>query len=204
MQLKGRLEYTSLFRPIKLFTETGQLDLWEYYKNLFSNLNGQKVSMAYTLNSIETKSDDNSELILSYQNDKGGIGILISNTSSGTNVAAYLADMFQRLNARHVIVEIDDTAIKIQSDESEQVYGLRYTNNNNCIIPDDKVHSLCKPATTDACIFFSVSGTGCECMKFNSTFARMVLDRHEKGTLNATRIGNCALLGRAKEKVEEK
>jgi multimeric flavodoxin WrbA len=95
-----------------------------------------------------------------------------------------------------VILEYDDQSISIKHDETEKVFELNYTNGNSCKIPDDKVKEICKIGQSDACIFCSVSGGGFECQKFDSFMSRMLLDRHSKGTMNASRIGNCKIVGR--------
>jgi hypothetical protein len=37
------------------------------------------------------------------------------------------------------------------------------------------------------------------CEKFNTPMARILLNRHHEGTMNATRIGDCAVTGRKKK-----
>jgi multimeric flavodoxin WrbA len=94
-----------------------------------------------------------------------------------------------------VIVKVKENSISITNDPKEKVYGLYYTNNNSCSIPDDDVKTICKIGEQDCCIFCSLTGSGFECQKFNST-AKILLDRHSKGTMKAKRIGNCEILGR--------
>ena len=67
-ELKGKLEYISFFQPIRLFTETGEVDLRDHYFKTFSQLNGVKTRMEYTKNSFELISDESSERVIKYEN----------------------------------------------------------------------------------------------------------------------------------------
>ena len=114
-----------------------------------------------------------------------------------SNIGAYLPSTLQRINGRTVIVSIDEAGIKIEADPTEEVYGIYYTGEGNCCaIPEDDLKTVCKPSTDDCCIFLACSGNGFECLKFSGMSARMLLDRYGKKEMNATRIGNCAILGR--------
>lgn len=198
MELKGKLEFISIFKPIRLISEDSEIDLRKYYFDLFEKLNGKKSKMNYHMNDIEICSDDNSEYVIKYENDNNGILIILDkiNEFGFSNIKAYLSDMLQRLNGRCVIVTASENSIKIISDPSEEVFGLYYTNSNNCKIPDDKIKSLCKIGEEDCCIFCCVGSNGFECLKFNSPSARMLLGRYSRNDINATKIGNCAILGR--------
>jgi len=201
MELRGKLEYISIFDPIRLISENGELDLREQYFQLFEKLNGQKTKMDYHMNDIEICGDENSDHIIKYENDDNRILILLNKIDNFgfSNIEVYLSDMLQRLNGRSVIVTVSDNGIKITYDPTEEVFGLYYTNSNNCKIPDDKIKSICKIGEKDCCIFCCVGSDGFECLKFNTTSTRMLLGRHNRNEMNATRIGNCAILGR-KEK----
>jgi hypothetical protein len=197
--LKGKLEFHSLFQPIKLFTPDDlEIDLWIFYQQLFDMLNDKKTSMIYDMNSIIIKGDENSEDNLKFKSENDTLLIILSKIDGFgmSNISSYLPDMLQRLNGMNVIVTIDDRYIKIEKDSTEEVYGLYYTDGNSCSVPDEDVKSICKIGEQDCCIFCSVTGSGFECQKFNTSTARMILDRHSKGTMNATRIGNCEILGR--------
>ena len=114
-----------------------------------------------------------------------------------SNIGSYLPDMMQRLNGMQVIIEFNDTYISIRHDENEQVFELKYTGDgNSCKIPDDKVREICKIGEVDCCIFCTVGGNGFNCEKFNSYLSRVLLDRHSKGDMRASRIGNCKITGR--------
>ena len=197
-ELKGKLEFISLWQPIKLFTDNGEVDLRDYYWRLFENLNGKRATMDDAKNTIEIKADEQSETIIKYENDKDGILILLEKVDGfgASNISAYLPNMLQQLNGREVVLSVSDNGIKISANPKEKVFGLYYTHNNCCKIPDDKIHEVCKIGTKDCCIFFCVSPNGFECLKFDSMSARMLLDRHSKKEMRASRIGNCAILGR--------
>jgi hypothetical protein len=162
MELRGKLEFISIFEPIRLISEESEIDLRKYYFELFEKLNGKKTKMDYHMNDIEICSDDNSEYVIKYENDDNGILIILDkiNGFGFSNIEAYLSEMLHRLNGRSVIITVSDNSIKITYDPNEEVFGLYYTNNNNCKIPNDKVKSICKVGEEDTCIFCSVSSEG--------------------------------------------
>lgn len=198
-ELKGKLEFISLWHPVKLFTDKGEVDLREHYFKLFEKLNGVKSKMDTAMNSITICADENSDRVIKYENDKDGILILLNNADGSfgmSNINAYLPDILQRLNGRSVIVSVEEDGISITNNPDEEVFGLYYTRNNCCKIPDDKIKTVCKIGTSDCCIFTAAGADGFECLKFDSPTARHLLDRYSKKEMNASRIGNCAILGR--------
>jgi hypothetical protein len=193
--LKGKLKFISLFEPIML----DEIDLREYYFKLFEKLNGEKSKMDYSMNSIEISADENSDKVIKYENDKNDILILLNNADGSfgmSNIGAYLPDILQRLNGMKVIASITDNSIKITNDPKEKVFGIYYTRNNCCKIPNDKINTVCKIGQEDCCIFICAGSDGFECLKFDSPSARMLLDRYSKKDMRASRIGNCKILGR--------
>jgi hypothetical protein len=193
--LKGKLQFISLFEPIMI----GDIDFREYYFKLFEKLNGKKTKMEYSMNSIEIIADENSDKVVKYENDENGILILLNNVDGSfgmSNIGAYLPEMLQRLNGMKVIANITDNGINITNDTKEKVFGIYYTRNNCCKIPDDKIKTVCKIGEKDCCIFISAGPDGFECLKFDSPSARMLLDRYSKKNMKANRIGNCKILGR--------
>lgn len=194
-QLKGKLEFISLFQPIKL----DEIDLREYFFKLLENLNGMKAKMHYYMNSIEISADESSDKAIEYKNDENGILILLNNADGSfgmSNVGAYLSNILQHLNGMTVIVNVTNNSIKVTNDPTEKVFGIYYTRNNCCKIPDNKIKTICKIGKKDCCIFISASSEGFECLKFDSPSARMLLDRYSKKT---NRIGNCKILGRIRK-----
>lgn len=196
--LKGKLEFISFWHPIKLITNDGELDLRTEYFRVFTNLNGKKTSMKEGMNDITIYADENSEYQMEFEkNDTIFMMLDKINGLGWSNINAYLPDMLQRLNSMQVIVEIDDAHIGICHDENEKVFELKYTGDgNSCKIPDDKVKEICKIGETDCCIFCAVGRDGFSCEKFNSYMSRILLDRHSKGEMRASRIGNCKIIGR--------
>ncbi len=197
-ELKGKLEFISLFQPVKLFADDGEIDLREHYFKLFERLNGIKSKMSYGMNNIEICSDEDSDSVIQYENDDNGILILLNKVDKFgmSNVGAYLPGILQSLNGRHVIVSIKENGISIANDPEENVLELYYTNSNCCKIPEGEEQKTCKIGTIDCCIFCCAGADGFECLKFNSPSARMLLDRYSKKEMRASRIGNCAIVGR--------
>jgi hypothetical protein len=112
------------------------------------------------------------------------------------NVNAYLESALVWLSGRVVEIEIDNTSLKIEADKSDEVYGLYFTHNNSCKIPEGVEKTICKIGETNCCIFISGGSDGFSCQKFNDLTARVLLDRLAKKEIRANRIGNCTLLGR--------
>ena len=201
--LKGKLTFISFWDPITIQTEDGEIDLREIYFQVFNNLNGKKASMNGKMNDIKVFADDTSEYLLKYEN-KGESILMVLEKSDGfgmSNLGAYVPDILQRLNGMKVIVEYDEQSVNICHDETEKVYELNYTNGNSCRIPDNDVKEICKIGQAGCCIFLTASGNGFECEKFDSFMARQLIDRFSKGTMRASRIGNCKIVGRIDEKI---
>jgi hypothetical protein len=198
--IKGKLKYISIFNPIEILTNDGTLDLRNDIFNVFTNLNDKPTTMNDGRNYIEIVANQNSEYHMEFKKDdaKDTILMILSKKPDFgfSNLGAYLPNKLQNLNGMQIIVTITDESIKIENDPAEQVYELYYTDNNSCHIPDDKVKEICKIGEEDCCIFCTVSGKGFECQKFDSFTSRMLLDRYSKGNMNATRIGNCKIVGR--------
>lgn len=204
--LKGKLIFISFWHPIKLETEDGVLDLRTEYFKVFKNLNDKKTSMDGGMNDLTICVNKDSEYKMKFEKNitEESILMILENADGFgfSNVGAYLPDTLRRLNGMQVIVEVDEDSIGIKHDETEKVFEINYTNNNSCRIPEDKIKVVCKIGQEDCCIFCSVSGDGFQCQKFDSYMASSLLRRHAEGTMNATRIGNCKIVGRIEEKVE--
>lgn len=204
--LKGKLTFISLWHPINLETKDGEIDLRAQIFELFEDLNGKKASMIYGMNNLTITADEESKYVMKFHrdtNDSESI-IMILNVPDAfgfSNIGAYLPDILQRLNGMEVIVEIDDKSISFNHDDNEIVHEIKYSRNNSCYVPEDDVKNICKRGQKDCCIFLTVSGDGFHCEKFNSHMARILLDRHADGTMNASRIGNCKITGRIEKEV---
>ena len=198
--LKGKLEFISFWNPIKLITESEELDLRDEYFQVLENLNGKSASIDYHMNNITIHADKNSEYDIKFEKDdlKDTILMILDkrNNFGFSNLNAYIPDMFQRLNGMQVIVTVNDQSIGIEHDETEKVFELKYTHNNSCKVSDDKVKEICKIGKNDCCIFCTAGSNGFMCEKFNSHMASHLLNRFSEGTMRANRIGNCKIVGR--------
>ena len=207
--LKGKLTFISFWHPINLETEDGELDLRVQYFGTFRELNGKKANMKYGMNDLTICFDADSEYEMVFEctndspelRDSDSVGMILKKSGEGwgmQNIGAYLPDILQRLNGMQVIVDVDEDSIAIRHDETEEVYEIKYTRNNSCQIPKEDLTKVCKIGQADCCIFMSVGSTGFECQKFDSMESHL-LRRHAEGTMNATRIGNCKIVGRVEE-----
>src|SRR3989338_61876 len=198
-KLKGRLLYMWWFNlPWKLVTADGEIDLWPIINKFFTSLNGKRANHEQALDSYTLSAYESSELQLNYV--KGKVGFLEKPEGFGiSNVQAYLDKTLCWLSGRLVEIEIEDgKQVRFVADASEEVLGVYFTGDgSSCEVPRGAEKTVCKAGQQDCCIFLSVSADGFHCEKFNSSLARMLLDRLAKGNVRASRIiGNCALLGR--------
>jgi hypothetical protein len=201
MELIGKLEFISLFHPINLTKKDGTvIDLREHFFKVFENLNGINSSMNQTMNSIEIIADASSPSQVKFKNDGESLLILIKSETGMSNISAYLPAMLQKLNGREVILIETETSIKICNTPHEWVFELEYTHGNSCKIPEGQWDTVCQIGTHNTCIFVTAGPNGIMCEKFNTPMARTLLNRHHEGTMNATRIGDCAVTGRKEKK----
>jgi hypothetical protein len=198
LKLNGKLEFISLWNPIKLQTDDETIDLRDYLFPLFEKINGKKVKMDYTKKHIFIGVDEKSESTLQFEQNKeeDTISFLLKTPTGFSNLNAYLPNILQLLNGQHIIVTIEEDNVLIESNPNQTLYGLYYTKDNSCTIPDDMVKLICHPGTTHCCIFLTASANGFCCEKFDSYMARNLLYRYNEGKMNANRIGDCELLGR--------
>lgn len=205
--IKGILTFISFWHPINLETKDGEIDLRVQIFELFEELNGKKTSMTCGMNNLTINADEESKYVMKFLRDteNGGETILmildIPDDFGFSNIGAYLPNTLQRLNGMQVIVEVDDKSISFNHDNNEKVHEIKYSDNNSCHISNDDAKNICKIGQKDCCIFLTASGNGFNCEKFNSHMARIFLDRHAEGTMNATRIGNCKIVGRIEKEV---
>jgi len=196
-KLKGRLLYMGWFNlPWKLVTEKGDVDLWPIINKFLTSLSGKQAWHEETLDGYTLSEDASSEFRFTYVPGKY---VLLEKPGKGmSNVFAYLNTALCQLSGRQVQIEIEKgKQVKFTANPTEKVFGVYFTGDGNwCAVPRDSVESVCKPGQDDCCIFHVWGANGPQCGKFDSFFARQVLDRLAKGATGARRIGNCALLGR--------
>lgn len=201
-KLNGRLLYMGWFNlPWKLVTTEGEIDLWPVIDKFLVSLNGKRANHEQTRDGYTLSVDESSEF--QFQYIPGQYVLLEKLKVFGmSNVHAYLDDSLGWLSGRLVNVEIENgKQIKFTADGSEKVSGVYFTGEgNSCKVSNNVVRTVCKVGQHDCCIFLSAGADGFCCEKFNSSLAHMLLDRLAKGTIRASRIGNCALLGRRKKR----
>ncbi len=211
--LKGKIKFLSLFDPIIIETEAGPEEIQNDLFGAFEKMNHGPAVMNETRDYfellIDEKSDMNFHIEIEGYGEARTMGICIKSPDgvSWTNVHAYLAGYFQKVNSRLVDITVTDTGVTIQADVNEKVPELMYTGSGNCCaVSDDMIKNVCKAGCgKDTCIFLMAGGNGFECAKFDSYLGRQLLHRHSKNEMNAGRIGNCKVVGRLQEeKVENR
>ena len=197
-KFKGRLLYMGWFNlPWRLVMESGEVDLWQVTNEFLTSLNGKRASHDRELDGYTLSADESSEFKFKYV--PGQYVLLEKPKGFGiSNVHAYLEDALGWLSGRMVKIEIEDgKQIKFTADKSEEVYGVYFVGDgNSCEVPSGIEETVCRIGQRDCCIFLSLSPSSFQCEKFSGPTARMLLDRLAKGTIRASHIGNCALLGR--------
>jgi hypothetical protein len=195
--LRGKLEFISLWRPIKLHTAEGTIDLRDEIFPLLTLWNGRKALIDYTKKHIIVGLSETTDGVLEFEHvkEKEIISIIIKKPDGFTNLGAYIPNTLQFLNGQYIDVDLEEDYFQIIG-AKQTLYGLYYTDGNSCKVPDEDVKNICQPGTTHSCIFLSVGANGFQCEKFDSYMARQILYRYDEGTMRATRIGDCELLGR--------
>ncbi len=198
MKLKGRLLYMGWFNlPWKLVTNESDIDLWPIISEFLISLDGQHANHEQKIDSYTLSADKSSEFQLKYV---PGESLLLEKPDSFgiSNIYVHLDTTLSWLSGRLIEIEVKNGKhIRLNADVFEKVFGVYFVNDgNSCEVPGGKEKTVCKVGGADCCIFLSIEANGFRCEKFNSPMARILLDRLAKGKMQATRIGNCALLGR--------
>lgn len=198
--MKGKLKFISFFHPI----EVGGKDVRAQLFSFLETSNGKKMKMDYTKDDFCLKENTEAEFHLEYKNDSDGILMILQKTDGFgmSNLGAYIPDHFQRLNGRKISIEFEENKMTIKGDPKEKVFGVYYTEDNRCAVSDEDVTRVCKLGTNSCCIFLCAGSGGFECLKFSSPSARSLLYRFANNEMNATRIGNCKILGRKESSIE--
>ena len=204
-EFKGRWLYMGWQnRPWRLEAGAGDVDLQPIIEKLLASMDGKLVRQEHL---------EGGGYVLSVDPSSGWRfnheGLLLEKVVGwgGTNLFASLDTALCQLSGRLMKIEVEDgQQLKFAPDPSEEVFGVYFVDEgNSCEVPEGEEERICKVRQAGCCIFFSVMGDSFRCEKFNAPTARMMLDRLAKGTVNATRIGNCTLLGRkdANGKIQE-
>lgn len=200
-KLKGRLQYLGWFnQPWNLITlppTVLQINLCPIVEEFFASINGKRANQDRTRDGYSLSVNEESEMEFKYVPDKyvllekpEGFGM--------SNVHAYLDRILVWLSGRMVEVEIENgKQIKFAANKDEVVHGVYFVGEgNSCEVHKGDERTICKVGQDDCCIFLTAGGSGFQCEKFSGSLARMLLDRLAKGTMRASRIGSCAVLGR--------
>lgn len=199
-KFKGRLLYMGWFNlPWKLVTDNGDIDIWPIVEKFFISISGKLADHKRERESYTLSTSESSEFRFNYIPGKEVLLEKIKGFGF-SNVFAYIDDSLIWLSGRLVEIEVeDDKYVKFAADTSEKVFGVYFSGDgNSCEVPPGSEKTICKIMQHDCCIFTTASADGFHCEKFNGPIARMLLDRLAKGTIRASRIGNCTNLGRKK------
>ncbi|MDD5625742.1 MAG: hypothetical protein PHG83_01080 [Patescibacteria group bacterium] len=177
--------------PWKLVTDNGEVDLWPVVDEFLASLNNKRAK--YEGSSIVA--DESSKYKFKYAPCEY---VVLAEDSGILNVRACLDNDLIWLSGRKVEIEIEDgKQMKFVADKSEEVLGVYFMGGgNSCEVPKGMEQTVCKCGQSDCCIFLTIGTGGFRCEKFSGPMARLLLDRLAKGTIRASRIGNCSIIGR--------
>lgn len=199
--LTGMLVFSGnwLNRPWALIQDDGStVDLYPLINEALLKMNGKSAEQKEGRESYSITLSDSAEMVIKYESD--GMAMLEKPDAFGmSNIGAYLPSALTWLSGRKVTFDINNTGFIIAADPNEKVFGVEFFGRgNSCRIPEGAEKSVCKIGTPDCCIFMVAGSDGFTCEKFGGMGA-MLLDHHFKGTMNAPRVGNCALVGREED-----
>lgn len=199
--IEGCLEYLSWNRNWLVASERDTVDLSVHFWDVAKRLKDQPVGLTLKPESFTLRAVPGSIWHLEFE--EVGSGIVISRKGEHfgfTNVLAYLETILCNMNAQEIIASVEDGRFAVFANPvaAAKVPALKRPRDaagNSIPISDDIVRTRCGAGTADACIFITASASGFSCEKFGGSTTRMLLDRKAKGTMRATRIGNCRLDG---------
>lgn len=197
-KLKGILLYMGWFnRPWNLVTENGEVDLWPAIDRFLVSLDGKPANHDQTRNSYILRADESSEYRFKYV---PGESVLLEKLEGFgmSSVHAYLDSSLVWLSGRMVDIEVENgNQIKFIAGVDESVHGVYFVGEgNSCEVVDGDERNICKIGQGDCCVFLAAGSDGFCCEKFSGSIARTLLDRLAKGSIRASRIGSCEILGR--------
>jgi len=197
-KFKGRLQFMGWNLPWKLVTaDNGEVDLDPVIERFFISLNGKHVKEEEGPDSYGLVADESAKFEFEYA--QGGCAILKNSKEIAiSNVQAIFENILVWLSGRMVEIEIEDgKQMKFVADKSEEVLGVYFIGEgNSCEVPKGIEQTVCKCGQSDCCIFLTIGTGGFRCEKFSGPMARLLLGRLAKGTIRASRIGNCSIIGR--------
>ncbi|KQU96478.1 hypothetical protein [Devosia sp. Root105] len=199
--VSGRLEYLSWDRPWKV----GELDAAPHFWDVAESLQNIRAEHAYHRDGYTLRANPEAVTELRHGGRGNGAGLFNADGRFGfSNVAAYLEWSLCALNGRTVnLIVSPSTIFSIEAAAFEEVPEVRFFGEGNMsrgspdAAPNDEfVKRVCQPGSADCCIFLTAGADGFSCAKFSGSTARLLLDRKAEGTMRASRIGNCRIVGR--------
>jgi hypothetical protein len=188
-----------LHRPWALTQLNGsKIDLFPFIHKTLLKMDGKSAKYQQDSKSCSLMLDDSTDVVVDYKAD-GVVWLKKMEGFGMSNIVVYLSEALTWLSGRRVEVDFSDKGFKITADSTEKVFGVKFLGRgNSCRIPEGAERSVCKIGTSDVCIFLVAGSDGFTCEKFSSG-GRHMLHRHFDGTTRASRVGNCACVGREED-----
>lgn len=198
--LKGTLLFKGWqHRPWALAADDGEIhDLWPSVDAVLLSMAKRPARHDEDRHSYTLSLDLASEFDLEYESGRNPV--LVKREGFGfSNTGLYIARALQRLNGRTVTIETSADRFAVAAAAAEAVPVVRYYGDgNHARLWHGDAKDICKPGTTDCCIFLAAGADGFSCLKFSGSAAETLLDRLATRSIRASRIGNCACHGREK------
>lgn len=195
--ITGTLRFTGWLGTFTLIQSDGQaFNIWPAIVKAMAGMAEKRAEHKRERESYRLAVNPASDYKLVYEIGDNPLLLLADGGFGMSNVGLYLAEACQWLNGRVVAVTLTDDLIEIVATEQDADLDLKFTDGNSCAIPPEAIDRTCKPGTTEACAFLTCSADGFQCAKFSGSLAARLLDRIEKGTIRAQRIGTCRCVGR--------
>lgn len=170
----------------------GEVDIRPSVMSLADRLHDSRVSQDRAPDACSLSADKKSDSAFSSET----WWMVLQNGFGGTNCLAALSCSLQSLNGRDVIASITDDGFKIFDPDPSKYHGVKYHGGNLARVCDGDETRVCEMCTDACCAFLAHTKDGFMCAKFDSYLCRQLLGRIADGSMNATRIGSCRLLGR--------
>ncbi len=198
-KFRGRLKYTGWLFPWKLVMELGEVDLWPIAVRFFARLKDNFVFHEQMYDGYRLFADETRGYRLGYEFEKF-ICLSREKGDDFINILPFFETALIRLSGRLVEVEVSPAELKFSADKTEKVHSVRITDDWTARVSETVVKRVCKRGRPDCCIFLKRHADDSFCTKFDVNTARLRLEQLSEGRSRATRIGNCALAGRAERK----
>lgn len=196
------IDHYSFVTRKPIFRDSIRVDFKVWILDAIQKLNGAHIEYDVGIEHLIVRRTENTSEPTLIAKDKAGKNVRADfHDGSFGIITTYLASIMERLNGRAIVVltSPDYFILKPENEDEEDVEQISlYENNSFGVIDNGKEKTVCGSDTMDQCIFFSHKSGVPVCTKLAPEgLAR--LKKLAEGKSDATRIGDCKLLGRVRK-----